>query len=201
MRKCLAYLLLLMAIFSLTACFKPVKTPPVKTYTLSAESLLQATRKSKGHGVLFVAPPSASPGYDTEAMIYTNTPYQLLHFSAHAWVAPPAQMLTPLLVADWQNTGCFRAVVGSASSGTADVTVNTQLLALQQEFDQNTSRVRMAIQITLIDNSSGEIAASRRYEAIVPAAPNPYGGVIAANRATREILNKTNHFICNYAKH
>lgn len=192
--RCLIYLLMLV---SLTGCFGPVKTPPVKTYTLSPEPYIQASAAHRGRAVLMVNPPTASPGYETSDMIYTTNEHQLSHFSRHTWVAPPAKMLQPLLVTSWQNSGCLHAVVAGPYAGKADYTANTQLLVLQQEFSDYGSVERMAILVSLVDNASGAIIASRQFTAVVPAQSNPYAGVVAANQAVREILSRSNAFICN----
>jgi cholesterol transport system auxiliary component len=106
-------------------------------------------------------------------------------------------MLTPLLTTSLQNTRCFHAVVSPPSSGTTNFTLSTQLLVLQQEFTETGSQVRMAVELSLLDNATNMIVANRQFEVIAPTMQNnAYGGVVATNRAVREILYRTNRFVC-----
>lgn len=176
----------------------PVKTPPMNNYMLTANSSMP-NNHTHGGQVLLVTTPSAAPGYQTADMIYTLQPYQLNSFSKNRWVAPPTEMLLPLLQQNLQSSGCFRAVASPPFSGTANLVLDTQLLMLQQQFLPQGSRIRMAIQTTLTNSISQQVIAARRFEATVPVTEdNPYAGVVAANRATQNILSNINQFVCRY---
>lgn len=195
--KWIVPLITLLTLPLLTACLRPVKTPVIKTYTLSSEQPSHAQHKGGAH-TLLVNTVTANPGYNTSNIMYTEQPYQLNHFTTHSWIEPPAQLLTPLLVGSLQNSGCLRAVSASSYGGTTDFTLNTQLLTLRQEFDKNNSCVRISIQLTLVDNTSSRIVATRTIEMTMPAQQNtPYAGVVAANEGTQKILYKINAFVCH----
>ncbi len=148
---------------------------------------------------MLVSAPSAASGYQSSDMLYSLHPYQISSFATNRWVAPPADMLAPLIQQRLQASGCFRAVVTPPSSGTADIVLDTQLLQLQQEFLTQGSRVRMAVAVTLSDTASQQVIAARRFATIVPVlADDPYAGVVAANRATQILLNDIKSFVCKY---
>jgi cholesterol transport system auxiliary component len=187
-------------LLSLAGCsfLSPVKTPPNNQYTLSVAAAGKIPRAREGQPTLLITAPTASPGYDTTNMIYLEKPYQLSHYANNHWVSPPAEMLTPIL--EQKLRGCFRAVVALPSSGTTDFILNTQLLALQQEFIDGKNQVRLALWTTLINSATQQIIAQRRFEAVVPAYQvNPYSGVIAANQAMAAVTQKLASFLCHYA--
>lgn len=181
---------------SLAGCalFKE-KTPEVKTYTLSPAQMSSHTQGKNGS--LLISTPVASPGYDTAHMVYVKRPYQLQNFTENAWVAPPAQLLLPLLEQSFKNRGCFRTVSTAPFAGEANYMLNTQLLKLQQVFYENYSEVQLVMDATLIDNLSHESMAHRRFTATVAASQNaPYAGVVAANQAAARVLRQIVDFVC-----
>ncbi|MFT3741283.1 MAG: ABC-type transport auxiliary lipoprotein family protein [Gammaproteobacteria bacterium] len=171
-----------------------------KTYAL-AETPCDGVLPVRSHGekILSVAAVTAAPGYDTENMMYSRRPYALNQYSKNRWIAPPADMLTPLLVGRLAHSGCFKAVVASPVAGTSDLTLNAQILILRQEYFTPCSQERLAVQVTLTDSSSSAVIAQKRFESVVSTPQNtPYGGVIAANRAVAAVLSDIAGFVCHY---
>jgi cholesterol transport system auxiliary component len=180
----------------LAAC-GPVKVGETSTYVLSgAANTGPASPGAKRNATLLVATPVASSGYDTESMIYVQSPYKLRPFAKNLWVAPPAQMLLPIIAQSIRNTHCFRAVVTPPFSGSTRYVLTLNLLMLQQEFFQPTSQVRLIVQATLTNAATGKVIASRRFEAVTSAPENnPYSGVLAANRAASQVSNQIARFV------
>lgn len=174
----------------------PVKTTPVSSYTLTAgEQTPQPARHGKQ--VLLIATPTAASGYQSADMIYTLDRYELKSFAKHRWVAPPADMLQPLLLQSLQNSGCFNAVVAPPFSGSADLVLDTKILTLQQEFSGNTSQVTLALQTTLSDSTTRKVVLNQQLQTSVAASANtPYAGVIAANQATQQLLQEITQRVC-----
>jgi len=68
-------------------------------------------------------------------------------------------------------------------------------LRLQQEFLSAPSTVRFTLRAYLVESATRRVIASREFEAAVPAASeDPYGGVVAANRAVRTVLENLSAF-------
>lgn len=189
----LAVLSLLIASCSILS---PVKTAPVSIYTLSATGGSAAVHSRAGRPVLMVSAPTAAPGYQTSNMLYTKRPFELNNFARNRWAAPPAEMLAPLLVQSLQNSGCLNAVVSPPFSGNASMVLDTRLLALQQEFKGRSSQVRLVLQMNLQNNTTREVLASPQFEVVVPAASDPYAGVVAANKAVAVVLAKIKTTVC-----
>ena len=138
---------------------------------------------------LVVSPPRAAAGYDSARMLYSRTAHQLEYFAHNEWIDTPARMLAPLIVSAVENRNAFRAVIPTPSAATGDIRLDTEILRLQQHFGGGRSHVRFTLRAYVVDNATRRVLASREFDEIVPAASeDPYGGVLAANRAVQNVL-------------
>lgn len=181
----LKIILISISIFILSAC-SPVKVPATNQYQLIGYSSKRFTAHPH-HLTLWVTPPEASAGYQTEQMLYVNKPFQLEAFTKNAWVNPPGEMLYPLIVQSIQRTNFFHAVASSTYSQGADYRLDTQLLSLEQNFLKKPSFMEFSAKVVLTRVTDNKVIASRIITQQVPCpSDTPYGGVIAANQATRQ---------------
>lgn len=189
------YLLLCLGmVFVMTGC-GPVPSHKDTTYWLGSFRATQAPYRAKTRDTLLVAMPIASAGYQTTNMLYMQSPYRLQAFSDNRWVAPPAQMLLPLLVQTFQEKAFFSSVVSYPFSGKTTYRLESRLLRLQQEFLSPVSHIRLSVQVTLIKNDTNSIVAVHTFEVLIPApSNNPYGGAIAANNAANVICKQIADF-------
>jgi cholesterol transport system auxiliary component len=163
---------------------------PVQTYMLAPE--LPAPTPAPATGpVLLVSTPRAEAGYDSRRMAYTERPFELRYFARNSWADDPARMLEPLVVRRLEALGSYRAVITPGAGADAGQRLDTWLEALVQEFQVTPARVRIVLRMQLTDLDGRQILASER---IVTTAPmpsaDPYGGVIAANRALEQALDR-----------
>lgn len=179
-------LALILLSFLLVACSvtKPVKIPEVKKYTLTQISTYRYNQHKRP--AIYVSAVVANPGYETADMIYLKTPYELKAFGRSAWVSTPADIFHGLLLESLRHSNLFHAVIAPPYSNSAKYRIDTKLLMLQQEFITVPSQVRFAVSVTISNNMTNRVIAQRRFEVIRKASSdNPYGGVIAANRAAK----------------
>ena len=138
---------------------------------------------------LVVDAPQAAPGCDSAAIVYRRTPHQREVFAHSEWIAPPARMLAPLIVAALARGGGLRAVVGAPSAARADLRLQTLLLRLEQDFGDTPSQVRLTLAATLVDDPGRTLLARREFDLrIACASEDAYGGVVAANLAVRALM-------------
>ena len=197
------FLLILLSDVLLAGCgLKPLPVKPSMQYTFTTwPKTASFPEKAATNKTLLVSAPIAAPGYQSSKMVYVTVPYELRAFADHRWVAPPADLLLPLLSNRLRAAGYFKAVVTPPFSGAVTYQLNTQLLTLQQEFMQPESSVRMAVEVTLIRTDTGAVVANRVFETIIPASTNnPYGGVLAANKAAHQLLDKIALFVVKRAR-
>lgn len=194
MKKSVKFFLLSLLIV-LAGC--AVKLPQMCIYLLtSSKAPFPARIKYQStHDTLLVTPMAANPGYDKKKMVYMTDPAHLNYYTRHEWVAPPAKMLTPLIIDRIQDMGYFRAVVTPPYMGKTDYRLETRLIVLQQEFLGSASQVRCMVQANLINVKTKMIVSSQRFQAVVPAAGrDPQSGVVAANVAANRIAAEIAHF-------
>jgi len=199
MKKILIMLFLssLLSGFSLT---QPVAQQPVDRYLLIGASQLKLQTKTSNN-TLLVSQPTASPGYQTNAMVYIKEPYRLATFAVNRWVAPPAQMITPLLVDSLKNTGYFKAVVAAPVAALTNYQLDTTLLTFQQNFINDPSEVTLRIKVELISNKTRTVMASHTFTSNIKTTANtPYAGVIAANKATSQLMQSIAKFVVKQIK-
>lgn len=171
------------------ATFQPSKEPPPRRYALEAAADSRGAGGQAGGPALLVSEPRARAGFDTPAMIYVQRTHEHESFARSQWVDAPARMLAPLLVQSLEGGGRFRAVALAPSGVAAGVRLDTEIEGLLQDFTDRPSRVRFALRAQLVDLLSGRVIATRGFEAIEGApSDDPYGGVVAANRAVARVL-------------
>jgi len=192
--------LFLVLLQSLLISCSAIKTPVTNQFKLSAFSVKPLTKQSTKQSIL-VTEPEAVAGYQTEQMMYMKTPFELSAFANNAWINPPAAMLFPLIMQSLQSSGCFYAVASSPHAEKTDYRIDTQLIELHQNFLCKPSRIDFAAKIVLTQVSDNRVIASRlmRQRVTCPT-ETPYGGVIAANRATENFTAELNHFVINQVR-
>lgn len=187
----------------LGACgvLQPATTPNPGVYSLEGVPGGAPVAAPISAPTLIVSPPRAAAGYDSKRIVYVREPHKLDYFAHSEWVDPPTRMLAPLLVAAVENSGAFRAVVPAPSTAAGDLRLDTEIIRLQQEFSSQPSRVRFTLRARLIDENTRRVLAWREFDvSIVAASENPYGGVVAANRAVQEVLASLSAFCAETAR-
>jgi cholesterol transport system auxiliary component len=144
---------------------------------------------------LIINPPSAASGFDSRHIIYVRGSHTHEYFSHSEWVDTPARMLAPLIVAAIEKGGAFRAVLLSPSVAAADFRLDTEIMRLEQDFVDQPSRVRFTLRAYVVDDATRRVIAWREFdETVAAASEDPYGGVVAANRAVQIVLEELADF-------
>ncbi len=184
-------LLLITGIIFLASCsLSPIKVEPSTNYVLNTVPSVPI-KKNRRRVTLLVTQVQTDPLNNTTDMAYSVRSYEVAYFAKSRWGEPPAEMLQPLIVQTLQNTQHFYAVSSSPALGHADFVLNTQLLELRQVFYANSSVVRLKLRAQIINSVSNRVVATRQFFVVETAPQNtPYGGVVAANRATANMLRQ-----------
>jgi len=191
-----------LALLALGACsaLSPARTPPPAFYSLDVPAAMTgaviASLPTRSTRTLIINPPQAAAGFDSQRIIYVREPHRLDYFAHSEWVEPPARMLGPLLVAVIERTGAFRAVVLTPGAAAGDWRLATEIVRLQHEFQTVPSRVRFTLRATLVDDRTRRVLDVREFESTIAAtSDDPYGGVVAANRAVQGALADLSLFL------
>lgn len=176
---------LIALVLSGCAVLRPEVAEPPRRFVLEevpSSTPVSASRRAS----LQLGAPSASPGFDTPHMLYVTRPFELQAFASHQWVDAPARMLAPLLARALET----RAGIEVTQGGAATRRLDTEILRLQQEFTSTPSRVRFLLRAELSEPATGRVLGTERFEALEESpSEDPYGGVVAANRAVARVLD------------
>ncbi len=157
---------------------------------------------STSTNTLLVTVPEAVAGYQTNSMLYIKKPFQLESFANNAWVDTPASMFYPLLIQSIQGSSYFAAVSSSPYTQGAEYRLDTQVLHLEQDFLVKPSVLVFSIKVVLTRVSDGKVLVSRILLQKVPCPMDtPYGGVLAANKASYTLTEQVARFIVSAIKH
>ena len=192
-----------LSLLALGACgtLRPAATPQPAFYALDSTRGAAPAEAPAAAPTLIINSPHAAAGFDSPRIIYVRETHKLEYFAHSEWVDPPARMLAPLLVAAIESTGAFRAVVLTPSAAAGDLRLDTEIIRLQHEFLTQPSRVRFTLRAHLVDDKTRRVLAWREFDAVVPAASeDPYGGVVAANRAVQTVLENLAVFCAEAAR-
>lgn len=179
----------------LGACsvLQPVKSISPATYAIEAQ--FAPAVAGAGKLTLLVSTPVAHAGFESSRMVYLKKAHELDYFSLNQWVDSPPRMLAPLLVQALESTAKYRAVVSSRSAATADLRLDTEIVRLQHEFFAKPSQVHLTVRAQLLDLRTKTVLATREFDVLEPASSDdPYGGVLATNRAVKLVLQQVADF-------
>jgi cholesterol transport system auxiliary component len=133
-------------------------------------------------------------------MAYLKQDYRLDFYADHEWVDTPAVMLGPLLVKALQGSGAFGAVSEEASGISADLRLHTVIESLYQDFRVRPSQARVELRVQVVEPERRRILATRVFADAEPSpSDDPYGGVVAANRALSRLLPQIADFAAETA--
>lgn len=188
------------------ALLRPTTTPQASFYSLDSARIeaRAATGASATSSIaaptLIVNPPHAASGFESQRIIYVREAHKLEYFAHHEWVDTPARMVAPLIVAAVESSGMFRAVVLTPSAAAGDLRIDTEITRLQHDFSSQRSGVRFTLRAYLVDNATRRMLAWREFDETVAAgSEDPYGGVVAANRAVQTVLEQLARFCAEAA--
>ncbi|MES1982490.1 MAG: ABC-type transport auxiliary lipoprotein family protein [Pseudomonadota bacterium] len=184
---------------------RPAAAPHPSYFSLdSSSAAAHEARPDAQPGVLtlIVSPTRAASGFDNQRIAYVRQAHAIDYYANNLWVDPPARMLGPLIVDVLGRNAIFRAVVTTPTTVAGDLRLETEILRLQHEFLQQPSVVRFTLRAQLVDNVTRKVIASREFETVALApSENPYGGVIAANKAVLKALEQVSVFCTETVGH
>jgi cholesterol transport system auxiliary component len=173
----------------------PANSPPPTLFSFdspdTAVQMEPAPPIKVGAPTLIVSIPRAAPGFDNYQIIYIRQPHTFEYFRQSQWVDAPANMLAPLVVAALERSGAFSAVIQSPTSVAGQLRLDLEILRLQNEFLMLPSQAHFTLRAHLLDTATRQVVAWREFDAIVPASSeDPYGSVLAVNRAVRSVIKE-----------
>ncbi len=179
----------------LTGCMVE-SVPPMNFYTLNypvgddKKTAYQAC--PHGDKVLKISPINALSPYNSQAIVYTETPNDLNSYVYSQWSDAPVRLLEKLFQQSIQSQRRFKAVVTDSSVSKADYLLESNLLNFNQVIKGPAdSHVVVTIQFVLLDARQRKIIATTMLtETSVVRQNNAQGAVNAFNRASQKLAEQ-----------
>ena len=184
---------LLVSLWLVSACSVLPKPEPVSMdqYVLEYTPERVVVDAIENLPVLIVTAPRANGGYDTHRIAYMKQEYSLRYYTRSRWADTPARMLAPLLADAMQATGQFQSLYTVPGSVAADYRLDTELIRFHQDFTQQPSAVQITLRARLVDLQESRVVATQQFDVVEQAVTDDsYGGVVAANKAVRQLLDE-----------
>ncbi len=177
------------------------KIPPTNQYRIAPAAVRQPAVGIVCPLVLQVRSVEASAPWATSNMLYTQTAHSVASYAYHQWAADPATMLTSDILEALDGSGLYRGVIGSLSPGNPDLILSVALTkGPLQVFAASSgtsggaaaasSREVLSLAANLSNAQTGALLSSRNFSAEKSAAPDPYGGVVAANVLAGQLIGQ-----------
>jgi ABC-type uncharacterized transport system auxiliary subunit len=171
------------------------QTAPL-TYRLSSDTVIQPSTlaQTRFPYTIQVATPLSEAGFNTSSIAYRQQPYRLDYYTQSRWVDQPAILLGEQMTLALEQSAAYRVVLAPNITLPADLQLVTELVALEQIFNDNTSgssTLHFAMRMQLIDTRNSSVLASGQIDLnhLTPSG-DALGAVSAANAAMREALPK-----------
>lgn len=194
-------LIIISWLISLSACslLKPVEIPTTKRYVVSQISThLKVFHKVYPESMMVLSP-IANPGYERRNITYMKTPFQIQHYGRHQWIASPSEMVRSVLANTLRKSKRFFTVIEQPQHAMTNFRLASRIMKFQQELFANTPRVRVVLQVDLINNQDSKVVASKLFEVVQEVETNaPYDAVVAINASMAELAQYVGEFVIHY---
>ena len=170
--------------------------PPMSFYTLNYSVGMYPSQRiqacSKADKVLKISPIGALSPYNSQAIVYSETPNDLNSYVYSQWSDAPVRLLEKLFQQSIQSRGVFKAVVTDSSVSKADYLLESNLLNFNQIITDNIhSHVVVTIQFVLLNARQRKIIATTMFSETADVKQNnAQGAVTAFNQASQKIADR-----------
>ncbi|MGM0702346.1 MAG: ABC-type transport auxiliary lipoprotein family protein [Pseudomonadota bacterium] len=163
----------------LTGCSLLPEREPVRLFTLSEPSL-SASADATRDLTLRVDTPSAGSPLDGPRLLVMPSPGEFQAYAGARWSDDAPKLVRDYLIEAFRLDGRLAAVVDDTSRARSDATLASHLGAFHSRYREGTPEVVARLEVQLLDESSREVLASRRIEAVVASEDDSLEAVVAA---------------------
>ena len=173
----------------LSGCSLLPKAEPVVIHRYTLDYPVVETRMDSSGPVILVSRIYTRMGLASHRMMYRRDVHKVAYFTKNQWIAPPADMLEPLIVDSLESAGRFAAVVQPGSPVVADLRLDLHLAELYQDFSSRPGSVRFRIRAQLLNMNTLSVLATQQFDYSLPVATETAAsGVDAINMVVQKFL-------------
>ncbi len=171
---------LVAASLALSACSILPKADPLAAYRLPPLASAAAPVSASPYRALRIATPTASRSIDSERILVLPEGDVVKSYAGVRWSDPAPQLLRDRLLDAFQADGRFPRLSGDNANIAAEVELNGALLAFQTEYRNGQPKVVIVYEARLVDTSTRQQLAARRFAVVVPVAGSKVPEVVSA---------------------
>lgn len=151
MLAALRILVPLMMFCVLMAGCLPSTSVPTKSYYYTLEYAPPLASLPSKQAAIMVEGFSVAPGYNTNRVVYGESPYKLSDYNYHFWRANPGDLVPSFLLRDIRASGMFMAAVGALDVSTpVNYRLSGSVDAFYEDDSQPVARAVVSITVTLL---------------------------------------------------
>lgn len=195
-------LLVSIAVSALAGCglIPQPDSTPVNQYNIAPTAATANVNAATCGLVVEMREVAASAPWTSNNMLYMQGKHDIDSYAYNRWAATPATMLGHSLVGALEQSDLYRGALAPTNPGRPDLILSVnlrrgplQVFPPQSSGDKSepaSSREELALSATLTEADSGKLVAGKRFSGTESAAPNPYGGVKAANALAGRLIEQ-----------
>ena len=143
-----------------------------------------------GGAVLLLRGTTAGKLFDSQKIVYSETPDTRGFYQFAAWAETPIRQLNTLLLDRLQCRGIFRWITRGHEPVLADYALSTELVDFRHDYREKPGKAVVELRAELYDLKERKLLASKVASSEVPVERfNAEGAVRALNRASDALLN------------
>ncbi len=94
--------------------------------------------------------------YESDKIVYRNSPYEVQFYHYRRWVAPPRKIVTERILRQYQTSGAFGKVVRLPTKQTVDYVLKGNIRAFEEWDENNAWAGLVTLEFSLQDIESNE---------------------------------------------
>lgn len=182
-------------LLSLAACSLLPSAEPVVIHRYTLDRPPPDKRFDPGGPAILVAAVRARPGSASRQIMYRRGPSEAGYYTRSRWLAPPADMLQPLVVDALEGTARFRAVAQPGDTIAADLRLDLELVELYHDVSSDPGSVQLRVRARLQRMAPPAILATKQFAYAAPVvANNAASAVDAVDSLLDELLREVAQF-------
>jgi ABC-type uncharacterized transport system auxiliary subunit len=137
--------------------------------------------------------------YESEKIVYRDSPYEAKFYNYRKWIAPPRKMIGEKLYKEYKQSQRFERVEQLPSNHKVDYVLGGRLLAFENWDEAEKWYGSVAIKFELLDNESREIVWEQTFsEKTIARNREPSEVVIAINQSLNLVIEKSIEAAASY---
>jgi ABC-type uncharacterized transport system auxiliary subunit len=114
--------------------------------------------------ILLIEPTTADALYDDFRIVYRMSPFQINYYSYYFWAEKPARLVNNSIYDFFFHNNLFKKLISTLGEEKPDLVLKSKILIIEEVDTHEAWYARLAMEISLVDFSSGSLLVSHRFD-------------------------------------